>query len=116
MKKVKRPWGFFKILEQAPTYWVKKLVIKPQQKLSEQYHKFRKEEWYILEGQGEITYQNTIKPTKKGDKWHIGEFTIHRIKNTGKKDLTIIEIATGNPKEEDIIRLEDSYGRKVERF
>lgn len=111
-KVTKRPWGSFTVLQKTPCYWVKKLVIKPQQQLSLQYHKYRDEDWYVIEGVGELTLQNRKYQIEKNDKWHISSFVLHRIKNTQKKgNLIIVEIATGKPEENDIIRLEDDYNR-----
>lgn len=110
-KVIKRPWGSFTLLQKKPDYWVKKLVVKPGQSTSLQYHKYRDEFWYVLSGNGEITYQTCIERLKTGDTWKISSFTLHRITNTGTKNLSIIEIATGKPRETDIIRVEDNYGR-----
>lgn len=114
-KIVDRPWGWFEVLKESDNYWVKQLVIHPGQETSLQYHKHRDEFWYVLSGSGIVTYQSCEEKVFPEDTFTINSFTIHRIKNTGrKKPLIIIEIASGKPREDDIVRLEDKYGRPTE--
>lgn len=112
MKFDNRPWGKWEILDECEGYWVKKIIVKPNQKLSLQYHYHRDEDWQLIEGYGIITLDNERILVSKGYKIHIPKFATHRIENTGEEDLIFIEIATGNPNEEDIVRIEDAYGRE----
>lgn len=112
--KVTAPWGWYEILSKDKYHWVKKLVIFPGAKTSLQYHKYRDENWYVLKGTGRLVYQCEENKLSVGNRWVIPSHTIHRIINDSiSNDLVIIEIATGNPKETDIVRLEDIYGRQT---
>ena len=110
----KRPWGSYEILTDGEGYKVKKIIVKPQQRLSYQFHQFRNELWMIVDGTAKIflndkeigkTYGETIK-IKKEDR--------HRVENPSfDNDLIFIEIQTGSYfGEDDIVRLEDDYNRK----
>ena len=107
----KRPWGSFQIFESKKDYWIKKITVKPGKKLSLQYHKHREEDWVIVKGTGIITRQTTREEVRAGNHYHIPCFVLHRIENTGTSDLVFLELARGTPKESDIIRVEDDYGR-----
>lgn len=110
--KDKRPWGKWEILEHGKGYWVKKITVKPGQRLSLQYHLNRKEKWTIIKGYGIMTLDLAKKHVCEGDQIDIGYRTIHRISNPSEKEnLVFIEVALGKPDEDDIIRIEDDYGR-----
>ena len=107
-----RPWGFFENLLEEKNYKVKKLVILPKGKISFQFHNLRKENWYVVKGTGKVFIENKVYPCKKGSSYEIKKRQKHSIENTGRFPLEIIEIQSG-PKlvEEDIVRLQDKYGR-----
>ena len=107
-----RPWGSYEILLEDDNCKVKKILVQPGQKLSLQSHEKRNELWSIIDGDGEITLNNEIKPISKGMISFIPAKTIHRIENVGNKPLVFIEIQTGEYfGEDDIKRYEDIYGR-----
>jgi mannose-6-phosphate isomerase-like protein (cupin superfamily) len=106
MKQNKRPWGEYEIISQT-----KILKILPNSSLSLQYHKERDEYWKVLEGEGIITIEDEKYNAKKGDQYLIKRGEKHRI-ITNNKSIKILEISCGKIDEEDIIRLEDNYGRK----
>ena len=108
--KRERPWGWYKCICRAETYAVKKIYVAPNQRLSLQFHQHRTEDWVVVEGNGLVTLGGTEEPAKVGDTFHIGIEQRHRLKG-GDKGITIIEVQRGTCKEDDIIRIEDDYGR-----
>lgn len=107
-----RPWGYFENLIEEKNYKVKKLVVFPKEKLSLQFHNFRKENWYAVKGSGRVFIDKKVYPCKKGSTFEILKRQKHSIENTGKSRLEIIEIQSGSKlSEEDIVRLKDKYKR-----
>ncbi len=110
--KEKRPWGSFENLFEDDNFLVKKLSVKSGQRLSLQFHNHRTEKWTIVKGSGKIKINDIDSLAKYGDTFSIGPEEIHTIENIGKDDLEIIEVQLGKIlSEDDIIRLEDKYGR-----
>tara|TARA_Y100001935_G_scaffold121437_2_gene100463 strand:- start:28347 stop:29126 length:780 start_codon:yes stop_codon:yes gene_type:complete len=108
----KRPWGNYHIIAKNPGYQIKEIIVFQNSKLSLQKHKSRSEFWQIIKGEGKITIEDREFYLKEKEHIYIPKKTIHRIENIGKKDLIFIEIQLGeNLNEDDIIRLEDDYGR-----
>ncbi len=110
--KEQRPWGNFENLLDNDKCKVKRIVIKPDQAPSYQYHFKRSEVWVIVEGSGTLKLNDEITPIKAGDTIRVPVEAKHQIKNTGEVDLVFIEIQLGSYfGEDDIVRLEDNYGR-----
>jgi mannose-6-phosphate isomerase len=108
-----RPWGQYKILYQNPMYKVKEIIVLPKQKLSLQYHMRRNELWQIIKGEGIVTIGNYGYTAMEGMIFTILKEEKHRIENTGDEPLLFVEIQTGEYfGEDDIVRIEDDYGRK----
>ena len=109
-----RPWGNYKVLNREPGHWIKRIEVKPGQRLSLQYHRDRSEEWIIIQGNGEVTVKNKKWIVHAGSHIHIGVKTPHRISNGGiLTNLIFIEVAIGTDlREDDIIRIQDDYGRE----
>ena len=110
-KHEERDWGSFDILLDEEGVKVKKIVVNPDQRLSLQLHTKREELWYIIEGAGKIQVGNHEYTIEAGDRVTIHKYEVHRVKCSGLIPLKIIEIQTGDCREDDIIRLEDDYGR-----
>jgi len=106
----KRPWGSYEVLLDEPTYKVKRITVEPQQQLSLQFHNFREEHWTIVEGGGTIRVGECTFNANVGDRILIPKLAVHRATADSKK-LVFIEVQLGKCEEEDITRLEDSYGR-----
>ena len=107
-----RPWGTFENLLDTNYCKVKKIVIKPGQAPSYQYHFKRSEVWIIVQGKGELKLDDVLYPVNIGDTLNIPLKAKHQIQNTGDEDLIFIEVQMGEYfGEDDIIRLEDKYGR-----
>lgn len=107
MTKVKRPWGYF--IEYAPGY--KSLHVSPHQALSLQKHMWRAEHWFIVRGEALVTVDNIFKKVRQGDVIDVPLESEHRISNITDFELVVFEVQEGISLEEDIIRLEDIYGR-----
>jgi mannose-6-phosphate isomerase-like protein (cupin superfamily) len=108
-----RPWGTFENLLDCEMCKVKKIVVKPQQQPSYQYHHKRSEVWVIVEGVGVVTLDEKTIEITKGDIVNIDVLQKHRIKNVSEHDdLVFIEVQLGTYfGEDDIVRLSDDYKR-----
>jgi mannose-6-phosphate isomerase-like protein (cupin superfamily) len=108
-----RPWGSWEVIAVGPHYAVKRIVIRPGQRLSLQRHAFRAEHWVIVEGAARVTRGRDTLPVVSGENVVIGRGDVHRIENPGPDDVVFIEVQRGERLEEsDIERLEDDYGRR----
>lgn len=113
MEIVKRPWGTYEILFQARSYLAKRLIINPKASISLQWHKYRSETWVVCSGNGIAIVENKKKHISRHENIHVPRKAIHRLINRGKVPLVVIEIQNGSRlSEEDIIRLQDQYGRQ----
>ena len=110
---VEKPWGTYEVLLDVPErgYKVKRIVVYPYQQFSLQYHKKRTEHWSIVSGTGSITINDKEYEVSVGSNWVILPKAIHRATAGGTEDLVFIETQIGECDEDDIIRLEDDYGR-----
>lgn len=106
-----RPWGSFKNLLDEEGYKVKKIIVNPNQRLSLQLHRYRNESWQILSGAGEMQVGSYIWPVSAGSAVYIEKLQPHRITNENDEPLVILEVQRGVCKENDILRIEDDYGR-----
>ena len=107
-----RPWGSFCVIKEDTAYKIKRIEIKPGQRLSYQYHNKRSEVWVIIQGKGVITLDGTVNKYNKGDTILIPKGMKHRIENQGNDKTIFIEVQTGTYfGEDDIVRLEDDYNR-----
>ncbi len=107
------PWGRWEVLLDEPAYKVKRITVLPGKRLSYQKHFKRREHWMVVEGNGLVTINGKDVDVSKGESVDIAEEQAHRMANNGDEDLTFIEIQQGEYfGEDDIVRLEDDYGRK----
>ncbi|MAM44185.1 MAG: hypothetical protein CL703_00560 [Chloroflexi bacterium] len=111
--KTERPWGSYEILCKGAGYQSKRLTINSGQRLSLQTHKHRDEQWVIAKGTAKVTIGDKVITLGKGQSAEVPRTIQHRIENISDIDsLEIIEVQIGDYiDEEDIIRLEDDYGR-----
>ena len=105
-----RPWGKFEQFTHNEISTVKIITVKPNKRLSLQYHNKREEFWRVIEGSGKVTVGDKVLKANKGDEFFIAVKQNHRIEG-GKEGIVILEIAFGNFDENDIVRLEDDFGR-----
>lgn len=106
-----RPWGRWEEYLNEPGYRVKRIIVYPGKRLSLQKHEHRKEHWVIVQGEGLFTLNEEVRRVKSGDALFIGLGDVHRIENDTPNYLVIIETQMGLCLEDDIIRLEDDFGR-----
>ena len=107
-----RPWGSYEVLLDAPDHKVKQIVVSPGSRLSYQVHARRSEHWFIVRGTGVVTLNDTPIVVEPGSAVDIALGASHRIENTGTDDLVFVEVQHGEYfGEDDIIRLEDDFGR-----
>jgi len=110
--KIERPWGFFQILLETSSTKLKLIKVMPKQKLSLQKHKFRSERWHVIKGRAKVVRDNEKFTLELGDSIDIEKSQTHSLENVEDSPLEIVEIQTGEYLgEDDIIRLEDIYGR-----
>lgn len=109
---VKRPWGTYTVLEEQDKFKTKKIVVYPGAKLSLQRHQHRSEHWTVVEGVAKVQVGDKIQTLKSNQSTYIPIGEIHRLENTGKVDLIIVETQVGEYLgEDDIERLEDDFKR-----
>ncbi|RAO76964.1 mannose-1-phosphate guanylyltransferase/mannose-6-phosphate isomerase [Dyella jiangningensis] len=109
---VRRPWGSYDSLESADRFQVKRIVVKPGAALSLQKHHHRAEHWIVVSGTAEVTCDDRAFLLGENQSTYIPLGSVHRLRNPGKVPLEIIEVQSGSYLgEDDIVRLEDAYGR-----
>jgi len=112
-REVFRPWGSYDSIENGPRFQVKRLKVKPGAVLSLQLHHHRAEHWIVVSGTARITRGEEVFLLEENQSTYIPIGVRHRIENPGKIPLHIIEVQSGSYLgEDDIVRLEDHYGRK----
>jgi mannose-1-phosphate guanylyltransferase/mannose-6-phosphate isomerase len=110
---VHRPWGSFTVLEDAPDCKVKRLVVKPGQVLSLQKHHRRSEHWTVVHGTAKVRVGDREFLLERNQSTYIPMDTLHRLENPTDSDIALIEVQCGDYfGEDDIVRLEDVYGRR----
>lgn len=105
-----RPWGQFKQYTLNEKTTVKIISVKAGEALSLQYHAHRKELWVVLSGSGTMQIGDKTIAAKKGDEFIVEPGVHHRISGSAEP-IEFLEIAFGDFDENDIVRLEDKYGR-----
>ncbi|HUC04015.1 MAG TPA: phosphomannose isomerase type II C-terminal cupin domain [Acidimicrobiales bacterium] len=108
-----KPWGNYTVLDDdAPDHKVKRLVVHPGKRLSLQRHSQRAEHWFIVAGTAEVTVDGVVTTLGPGQAIDVPLHAAHRIANNGDTDVVFIEVQHGTYfGEDDIVRLEDDYGR-----
>ena len=110
--KEKRPWGTFENLLDSDYCKVKEIVIKKGGRPSYQYHHKRSEVWTVVQGEATVTLDGEEITYKAGQVVKVPVGVAHRVENKLEEDLKFIEVQTGTYfGEDDIVRLEDDYGR-----
>jgi mannose-1-phosphate guanylyltransferase len=111
-RKVYRPWGYYDSIDIGQNFQVKRILVNPGAKLSLQKHLYRSEHWVVVRGVAKITRGDEIFYLKENQSTYISQGEKHRLENTEKYPLEIIEVQTGNYLgEDDIVRLKDDYQR-----
>ncbi|HZL59864.1 MAG TPA: mannose-1-phosphate guanylyltransferase/mannose-6-phosphate isomerase [Stellaceae bacterium] len=109
---VHRPWGTYRSIHHGDRVQVKHIMVKPGGKLSLQKHHHRAEHWVVVQGTAKVTHGNAETILYEDQSTYIPLGTAHRLENPGKIALHLIEVQSGSYLgEDDIVRLEDTYGR-----
>ena len=107
-----RPWGGYSSILVGERFQVKKLFVKPGKKLSLQKHHHRSEHWIVVRGTAEVTVDGKVTMLSENQSIYLPLGCTHRLANPGKILLELIEVQTGSYLgEDDIIRIEDEFGR-----
>ena len=107
-----RPWGAYTVLQDSPNCKVKRIKVLPGKRLSYQYHHNRAETWVFISGRGTVLINDDLQPVSPGCVVQILQLDKHRVHNTGIESLEFIEVQLGSYfGEDDIVRIEDDFGR-----
>ena len=111
-REVFRPWGKYDSIDIGNRYQVKRITVNPGAKLSVQMHHHRAEHWVVVSGSAQVTNGEKTFLLSENQSTYIPIGVVHALENPGKVDLELIEIQSGSYLgEDDIVRLEDQYGR-----
>ena len=111
--RVHRPWGWYQTMDLGDRFRVKRIVVTPGKKLSLQKHHHRAEHWVVVRGTAEVTRDAEVLTVRENELVYLPFGCVHRLANPGKIPVELIEVQTGAYLEEDdIVRIEDDFGRK----
>lgn len=111
-REVFRPWGKYDSIDSGDGFQVKRITVKPKQKLSVQMHHHRAEHWVVVKGVGRVHYGDKYKDLEVNQSTYHDKKVIHALENPGDEPLILIEVQVGEYLgEDDIVRYEDIYGR-----
>lgn len=111
-REVYRPWGKYDCIDQSERYQVKRITVKPGQKLSTQMHHHRAEHWIVVSGTAKVSKGTKTFLLTENQSVYIPVGEVHTLENPGKLPLELIEVQSGSYLgEDDIIRFDDIYGR-----
>jgi mannose-6-phosphate isomerase len=107
-----RPWGTFTVLDEGDGFKVKRIEVYPGKRLSYQKHSQRAEHWVVVLGTAKVTLDDRDVLVEAGEAIDIAVGSAHRVENPTKQTLIFIEVQRGNYLgEDDIVRLQDDFGR-----
>jgi mannose-1-phosphate guanylyltransferase/mannose-6-phosphate isomerase len=107
-----RPWGSYTVLEESERYKIKRIVVNPGARLSLQMHYHRSEHWVVVRGAAKVTIGDQEVFIHENESAYVPKSTLHRLENPGKVPLEMIEVQNGEyVGEDDIVRVDDVYGR-----
>ena len=113
-RKIEKPWGWELIWALTEHYCGKLLFVRRGESLSLQYHQLKDESWYVQEGRAELELSTIGSDDREllvmgiGDCFRLRPLTVHRVR--ALEDTFVLEVST--PQIDDVVRLEDSYGRE----
>jgi mannose-1-phosphate guanylyltransferase/mannose-6-phosphate isomerase len=112
-RKVERPWGYYDSVALGQSFQVKRIVVKPGGQLSLQKHQYRSEHWIVVSGTALVTCGDKEFEVSENESTYIPAGAVHRLKNLGDTLVELVEVQYGSYLgEDDIVRLEDTYGRQ----
>ncbi len=107
-----RPWGSWRVIDVGDGYAVKRIEVEPDNILSLQRHKHRSEHWTVVQGLARVRVGDDVRDLGANQSVFIPAQALHRIQNVGTQSMVFIEVQCGAILDEnDIERIEDSYGR-----
>ena len=111
-RRMYRPWGWYQRIDIGERFQVKRIMVTPGGRLSLQKHYHRAEHWVVVKGTAEVTLNDQIVLVHENEAVYLPIGSMHRLTNPGKIPLELIEVQVGSyTGEDDIIRVEDIYGR-----
>ena len=111
-REVFRPWGSYDSIDNGQRYQVKRITVKPDEKLSVQMHHHRAEHWIVVAGTAKVTIGENTSLVSENESVYIPIGEVHALENPGKIPLELIEVQSGSYLgEDDIVRFSDRYGR-----
>lgn len=111
-REVFRPWGSYDSIDNGTRYQVKRISVKPGEKLSVQMHHHRAEHWIVVSGTASVTIGENTQLVTENESVYIPVGEVHALENPGKIPLELIEVQSGSYLgEDDIVRFSDRYGR-----
>ena len=114
-RKVHRPWGSYEPIDAGPGYQVKRIHVRPGGRLSLQKHRHRAEHWVVVRGRARVTCDDRVFDLAPNESTYIPLGAVHRLENPFDDPVYLIEVQSGDYLgEDDIVRLEDVYGRTGE--
>jgi len=112
----RRPWGTFTVLDEGDNFKVKRIEVLPGKRLSYQKHSQRAEHWFVVKGTAKVTLDDREITVSAGDAIDIAIGSAHRVENPATETLIFIEVQQGGYLgEDDIVRLQDDFGREEPR-
>jgi mannose-1-phosphate guanylyltransferase/mannose-6-phosphate isomerase len=111
-RQVHRPWGSYTELERSLFFRIKRVTVKPGKKLSLQLHSHRSEHWIVVSGMADVTLEDRTLRLRQGESTFVQAGVRHRLGNSGKIPLEVIEVQIGEYlDEDDIVRFSDDFNR-----
>ncbi|WP_128564606.1 mannose-1-phosphate guanylyltransferase/mannose-6-phosphate isomerase [Methylobacterium crusticola] len=111
-RRMYRPWGWYQRIDIGTRFQVKRIMVKPEGRLSLQKHYHRAEHWIVVKGTAQVTVNDDVSLVHENEAIYLPIGSMHRLVNPGKIPLELIEVQVGSyTGEDDIIRVEDVYGR-----
>jgi mannose-6-phosphate isomerase-like protein (cupin superfamily) len=108
----RRPWGTFTVLDEGDGFKVKRIEVLPGKRLSYQKHAQRAEHWVVVQGTARVTLDDRDVTVRAGQAIDIAAGAAHRVENPDQEMLVFIEVQRGQYLgEDDIVRLQDDFGR-----
>ena len=108
----RRPWGTFTVLDEGENFKVKRIEVLPGKRLSYQKHAQRAEHWFVVRGTAKVTLDDREINVSAGEAIDIAVGSAHRVENSAEELLVFIEVQRGSYLgEDDIVRLQDDFGR-----
>ena len=109
---VRKPWGAYQVLDAGQGFQVKRIEVQPGGRLSYQKHSRRAEHWFVVAGDALVLLDDVQHELSRGQAINIPVEAAHRVAAATEETLVLIEIQTGDYLgEDDIVRLDDDYGR-----